>query len=296
MRRDYYAVLGIMATAGPREVRHAYRRLARQYSPDVNFWDERARTLFEEIAEAYRVLGDPAARDMYDRFGPAVGTTEALSPGQRGDDVHLTVDLAFADVARGVTRKLSVLRHSPCRTCAARGRLSNGGTCGACDGRGVARARETVTVPIPAGADSGLQLRVAHEGSAGPFGAPRGDLIVSTRVAEHPFFTRKGDSVHCEVPISVWEALRGARIKVPTPQGEAVIVVPVGTSGGQVFRLRGQGLPRLASEGAGDLYVTLRVEIPQGLDARANELVRDLERLMPFEPRAGLDKFHGGAA
>src|SRR5712691_8680364 len=98
MRRDYYAVLGITATAAPREVRQAYRRLARQYSPDVNFWDDRARTLFEEIAEAYRVLGDPAARDMYDRLGPPAGTEDAPAPGRRGDDVHVTVDVSFAEV------------------------------------------------------------------------------------------------------------------------------------------------------------------------------------------------------
>jgi len=77
MRRDYYAVLGIAATAPPREVRRAYQRLARQYSPDVNFWDERARELFEEIAEAFRVLGDPAARQMYDQYGHAAGADEA---------------------------------------------------------------------------------------------------------------------------------------------------------------------------------------------------------------------------
>ena len=79
MRRDYYAVLGVAATAPPREVRQAYRRLARQYSPDVNFWDERARTLFDEIAEAYRVLGDPSARAMYDRFGVTRGSVESLA-------------------------------------------------------------------------------------------------------------------------------------------------------------------------------------------------------------------------
>jgi curved DNA-binding protein len=141
-----------------------------------------------------------------------------------------------------------------------------------------------------------MQLRVSEEGSAGPFGGPRGDLIISTRVAEHPFFTRRGENVHCEVPISVWEAIRGARIKVPTPQGEATIVVPRGTAGGQVFRLRGQGLPRLPREGAGDLYVSIRVEIPDGSDARTDELVRDLERLMPLAPRRGLETFCGGGA
>src|SRR5215471_19065749 len=241
MRRDYYAVLGIAATAPPREVRRAYQRLARQYSPDVNFWDERARELFEEIAEAFRVLGDPTARQMYDRYGHAASADEALTAGRRGDDVHAVVDLTSA------------------------------------------------------GVDSGAQIRVAGEGNAGPFGGPRGDLIVSTRVVEHPLFRRKGDSVHCEVPISVWEALLGARIRVPTPSGEAVLVVPPGTTGGQVFRLRGQGLPRLTGESTGDLYVTVRVEVPTGLDARTHELVRELARLMPVETRTALERYRGGA-
>ena len=296
MRRDYYAVLGVTATAAPREVRQAYRRLARQYSPDVNFWDERARALFDEIAEAYRVLSDPAARAMYDRFGSAPSGPGALAGGRRGDDVHITVDVAFAEAARGTTRSLRLSRYSPCRPCGARGRTAAGAPCEACGGRGVARATETIAVTIPAGVESGTQLRVAEEGSAGPLGGPRGDLIASTRVFEHPFFARKGDNVHCEVPVSVWEAIRGARVKVPTPHGEAVIVVPPGTGNGHVFRLRGQGLPRLAQEGAGDLYVTVRVEIPDGLDARTEELVRDLERLMPLDPRRGLEKFCGGAA
>ena len=296
MRRDYYAVLGITATAAPREVRQAYRHLARQYSPDVNFWDDRARGLFEEIAEAYRVLSDPAARDMYDRFGAAPGTVDALGAGRRGDDVHVAVDVSFAEVARGATRRLSLTRYSPCPACGARGRVAGGAPCASCGARGVTRVTETVTITIPPGVDTGVQLRVPDEGSAGPFGGPRGDLIVSTRVASHPFFTRKGDSVHCEVALSVWEALRGARIKVPTPQGEAVIVVPPGTPPGRVLRLRGHGLPRLAQEGVGDLHVTLRVEMPEGLDARTDELVRDLERLMPLDPRRGLEKFGGGAA
>jgi molecular chaperone DnaJ len=296
MRRDYYAVLGITATAAPREVRQAYRRLARQYSPDINFWDERARVLFDEIAEAYRVLSDPTARDLYDRIGAVPGAADAPAPGRRGDDVHVTVDVSFAEVVNGAERRLRVPRFSPCAACGASGHGTAGGPCASCGGRGVARVTESVTVAIPPGVDSGVQLRVAEEGSAGPFGGPRGDLIVSTRVPEHPFFVRKGDNVQCEIPVSVWEALRGARIKVPTPQGEAVVVLPPGTSAGETFRLRGQGLPRLAREGGGDLYVTVRVAMPDGLDARTEELVRDLERLMPLDPRDGLSRFRGGAA
>src|SRR5215470_11554727 len=277
MRRDYYAVLGIAATAPPREVRRAYQRLARQYSPDVNFWDERARELFEEIAEAFRVLGDPAARQMYDQYGHAVGADEAL-----------------AEVVRGASVRLDVQRFSACTKCGASG-AGREGRCSACLGRGVRRVVEPVAVSVPAGVDSGAQIRVAGEGNAGPFGGPRGDLIVSTRVGEHPFFQRKGDSVHCDAPISVWEALLGARIRVPTPSSEAVLVVPPGTTGGQVFRLRGQGLPRLTGESTGDLYVTVRVEVPTGLDARTHELVRELARLMPVETRTALECYRGGA-
>src|SRR5437773_2406491 len=96
MRRDYYAVLGVAATAPPREIRQAYRRLARQYSPDVNFWDTTARTLFEEIAEAYRILSDADARSIYDRFG---ARPDALAAARRGEDVHVAVELGFSDVA-----------------------------------------------------------------------------------------------------------------------------------------------------------------------------------------------------
>jgi molecular chaperone DnaJ len=294
MRRDYYAVLGIAATAGPREIRQAYRRLARQYSPDVNLWDEEARSLFDEIAEAYRVLNDPGARGMYDRFGHQV-VAGGIDPSRRGDDVHVAMELSFADAARGVRWTLEVQRFSPCADCGAHGHDGRGAPCARCAGRGVHRRVDPVPVTIPAGVEAGSQVCVPGEGSAAPFGGPRGDLIVSTRVREHPFFKRKGDSVHCEVAVSVWEAIRGARVRVPTPAGEAFLVVPPGTTGGQTFRLRGQGLLRLLADGTGDLYVTIRVVMPTGLDDRTNELVRQLERLMPLIPRESLERYAGGA-
>ena len=294
MRRDYYAVLGIAATAAPREIRQAYRRLARQYSPDVNFWDATAETLFEEIAEAYRVLSDPQARAMYDRFGAGLAS-EALGAGRQGDDIHVSIELDFGDAARGSTLRLGVQRFSPCPACHATGRAALA-PCPACQARGVRRAVDPVSVTIPPGVDSGTQVRVAGEGSAGPFGGPRGDLIVSTRVREHPFFVRKGDGVYCELPIGLWEAVRGARIRIPTPLGEGVLVIPPGTPGGSVFRLRGQGLPRLADGAPGDLYVTVRIEVPTGLDARTDELVRELERLLPGPSRNDLVRYRGGAS
>src|SRR3990172_3886657 len=240
MRRDYYAVLGVSIGAGQRELRQAYRRLARQYSPDVNLWDVEAGGLFDEISEAYRILSDPGARSLYDRFGHRVFRRPAgEAQGERG-----------------------------------------GGGCGPA-GRSLARA----------GGGGGR-----GEGHAGPFGGPRGDLIVITRVAEHPFFIRKGDNVHCEVPVTLGEVVLGARIRVPTLDGETALVLPPGTQSGQVFRLRGKGMRRLHGEGTGDLYVTVRVSIPRGLDARTQGIFRELERLLPETPRAGCERFRGGAA
>lgn len=291
MRRDYYAVLGITATAAPREIRQAFRRLARQYSPDVNFWDRNATTLFGEIEEAYRVLSDPAARAMYDRFGRIAG---ALDRGRPGEDVHTGIDLTFAEAVSGGTLDVEVTRFSPCTACSASG-AADGSACRHCQGRGVRRGREAVPVAIPAGVDSGTEVRIRGEGDAGPFGGPRGDLIVATRVTEHPFFHRKGDAVHCEIPISVWEALRGARIRIPTPAGDAVLVIPPGVGDGRVVRLRGHGMPKLADDGRGDLYVTLTVAVPDAIDAHTAELVRELERRLPLAPRAPLDRYRGGA-
>jgi DnaJ-class molecular chaperone len=132
--------------------------------------------------------------------------------------------------------------------------------------------------------DTGAQLRIPGEGHAGPFGGPRGDLIVITRVRDDPVFTRKGDNLYCELPLTIVEAVLGARIPVHTLHGDVDLVIPPGSQSGQVFRIRSRGMPRLAAEGRGDLYVTVRVEIPRGLDARTQELFREIGRLLPEVP------------
>ncbi|MFQ5520329.1 MAG: J domain-containing protein, partial [Candidatus Methylomirabilia bacterium] len=162
--------------------------------------------------------------------------------------------------------------------------------------RGVSPSAARVDVAIPAGVDTGVQLRVPHEGHAGPFGGPRGNLIVITRVALHPFFTRKGDNLHCEIPVTLTEAVLGARIHIPTLEGAAALVLPPGSQAGQGFRLRGKGLPKLSGEGRGDLYVMLKVLIPKGLDAQTQEMFREFERLIPDDPRAALFTLNREAA
>ncbi|MBI4590803.1 MAG: J domain-containing protein [Candidatus Rokubacteria bacterium] len=290
MRRDYYGVLGVSVSASQQEIRQAYRRLARQYSPDVNVWDREAQGLFEEISEAYRILSDSGARSLYDRFGQRAFRRQAAEPpGQRGEDVYVPVELSFADAAHGVGLTLNVERFRSCPRCA-------GGGCPACRDRGLESEIAEVPVAIPSGVDTGAQIHVAGEGHAGSLGGPRGDLIVITRVREHPFFTRKGDNVHCELPVTLGESVLGARIRVPTLDGETALVLPPGTQSGQVFRLRGKGMRRLHGDGAGDMYVMVRVSIPGGLDARTQAIFRELERLLPETPRADYERFRGGAA
>src|SRR5256885_7633903 len=172
MRRDYCAVLGVASAAGLREVRQASRHLARQYSPDVNFWDAQARDLFDEIEEAYRVLSDPAARGMYDRFGHALRDGEALAAGRRGEDVHATVQLAFADVVRGTSLRLEVARFSPCAACGATG-VAGDARCPACGGRGGRRAGDPPAGTDPGGGASCSPMPVPGEGGAGPVRGPR---------------------------------------------------------------------------------------------------------------------------
>src|SRR6266581_2255232 len=305
MPRDYYSVLEVGVGATPAQIRQAYQRLARRYSPDVNFWDRDTEALFREIVEAYRVLSDPTTRTVYDR-GPAAdqrgGKTAreaAQAAGRRGGDFHAPVELSFQQAAAGVAIDVTVERLSPCSACAATGsRLGAsaspcshcGGTgaiwtergtmaaqacpacggagerisdpCPECRGRGVRPETTAVAVTIPAGVDTGAQVRV-HEDVA---------------------FTRRGDNLCIDLTISVVEAVLGARARVTTLEGAGDIVVPPGTQAGQVLRLRGRGLPRLSGEGRGDLRVTVLVAIPRGIDARTQELFREIGRLLPGSP------------
>ena len=136
--------------------------------------------------------------------------------------------------------------------------------------------------------DTGSQVRVRGEGHAAPAPGQRGDLIVITRVHPHPVFTRKGDHLHCEVPLTVPEAALGARIQIPAPDGPVMVTIPAGTQAGQTLRVRGKGCPRLDREGRGDLLVQTRVVIPRNADPALEEVLQALRRLLPDNPRAEL--------
>lgn len=328
-KRDYYDVLGVPRQATNLEIRRAYRRLARQHSPDVNVWDDRAADVFEEIAEAYRVLSDASARAVYDRLGHCAfePTGEGRADGAlRGEDLHYPIEIEFEDALRGMGVAIELARDEPCPVCGGSGGVNGGyatrcGDCGGqpvrllasggvpsvlrcrvcsgtgwrlpepcrgCGGRGTEPRRARVQVRIPPGVDSGSQIRVPGEGHATRAPGKRGDLVVITRVQPHAFFTRKGDNLYCEVPITIPEAALGARIPVPTPDGPAVVTVPAGTQSGQVFRLRSKGCTRLDRDGRGDLFVEAKVTIPRNADSTLEEVLRALQRLLPEDPRAAL--------
>lgn len=245
-----------------------------------------------------------------------------------GNDLQYTIDLSFQDVLNGLSTKIMVQHDIVCKTCGgkktaagydletcahcqgtgqmkvAAGFLNIGvsqpcsqcqGTgkvnphpCRTCGGVGIQQETEKIVVKIPAGADNGSKIRVAGKGHAGRNGGKPGDLYIITRVQQHAFFERRGDNLYCDVPITMAEAVLGAKISVPTPFGETSMVVPAGTQSGQTFRLRGKGVPYMKGVGRGDLYVKMNVETPQSIDTRTSELFREIARLNPSNPRERL--------
>jgi curved DNA-binding protein len=295
--KDYYRTLGVAKGAKDKEIKAAYRRLARKHHPDVNPGNKDAEARFKEINEAYEVLGDPEKRRRYDELGqnwdaysrggpvrdgwPGGGVridfgdigggggfseffrtffggggfggfgrgegmdAEAFMPPS---DAEGDVELTLPEVLHGTSREVSV-------------------------GPG---ARRRVEVKIPPGVRDGSRVRVAGEGGQGR-GGKRGDLYLRVRVAPDPTFERRGDDLVTTVRVPLTAAALGGETQVPTLDGPVGIKIPPGTSVGQVFRLRGHGLPRLGAGGArGDLLATIAVSLPTKLNSRQRELFEAL--------------------
>jgi len=150
------------------------------------------------------------------------------------------------------------------------------------------RKPETFDVRIPPGADTGSRVRVPGKGNAGVNGGPPGDLYIVTDVEPHPLFERKGDNIYLKVPVTVTEAALGAKIEVPTLDGPSTIRIPPGTQSGQQLRLRGKGAPSLRGNVRGDMFVVVQVFVPRAADERTKEILRELARLNPDDPRREL--------
>jgi molecular chaperone DnaJ len=155
--------------------------------------------------------------------------------------------------------------------------------CHRCDGRGRVWEESRIAIKVPPGVDTGSRLRLAGEGNAGLFGGSPGDLYIVVEIAPHDVFTRKGDDLYCEVPITFPQAALGATIKVPTLFGEEELKIPPGTQSGETFVLRGKGIPHLKGRGQGDQYVTVKVTTPKRLSRRVRQLLEELDRELTLE-------------
>jgi len=187
-------------------------------------------------------------------------------------------------------RMHGIMRFSgPCRSCNGTGRI--GTYCSSCGGSGYKPVQETITVRIPPGVDSGFRMRVPGKGNGGRNGGSPGDLYLIIGVRPHEFFRREGNDILCSVPITVSEAALGTKIEVPTTDGKTLLRIPPGTQSGQKFRLRGKGAPSLRADAHGNQIVEVRVVVPKVMDERSREILRELARLNPDNPRAGIPKF-----
>jgi curved DNA-binding protein len=317
-RGNLYEVLGVPREADAKAIKKAYRKLARQYHPDVNPGDAAAEERFKRISEAYAVLGDQDKRRNYDEFGEASreggfdsdaarrareafgarfgtgGRAEGFSGfgGQsfdfgnledilgrsfggrgrgrrfRGEDIQASMELDFLEAARGGEKRLTITRPNPSG----------------------APITETVTVRIPPGVGDGGRIRLPQKGTPGLGGGPAGDLWATIRVRPHPVFRREGRSLHVEVPISIGEAIRGAKIEVPTLEGRATVTVPPGTDSGRKLRLRGKGIADPSGGPSGDLLVTVQIRVPRDLSEDAQKQVDELAAFDPPDLREELFK------
>jgi DnaJ-class molecular chaperone len=303
-RRDYYTVLGVPRTASEKELKTAYRKLARKHHPDVNPGDKRSETLFKEIGEAYAVLSDPDKRKKYDRWGhnwekieqaQAAGATYGSRAGGRtaytptgagpggfnveSDDLGGLFEQLFGRTA-GRTRVRSTPRKGADSEQPVEISLEEAfnGTQRTFQLRDMQTGdTRTVEVKIPAGAIDGLRIRVAGKGEPGLGGAPAGDLYLIIGITAHPLFERDGDDLRVKVPTPLYSAVLGGEVMVPTPRGgQLALKVPPETANGQRIRLTGQGMPRVNGTGRGDLYAEITVQLPKSLSNREKELFAQL--------------------
>ncbi|MGE5618181.1 MAG: DnaJ C-terminal domain-containing protein [Sphingomonadaceae bacterium] len=311
--RDYYDILGVGRGASDKEIRQAYRRLARKYHPDVNPNDKSAEARFKEIGEAYEVLSDPDKRAKYDRFGHRWREMDAQEEAARKAGFG-----GFQDASGPYTWRWETGTESPFggfggtgfseileEILRGTGARSRGGTRArpaptrgedvehpleisfAEAFSGTTRflqlespATRRLEVKIPAGVRDGSRVRVAGEGAPGFAGGPRGDLFLVISVRPDPNFERKGDDLYVEVPVPLTTLMLGGEAHVPTPKGTKLALrIPPETQNAKQFRLAGQGMPHLQGGGRGDLYARVKAVLPTNLSPRERELFQELARL-----------------
>lgn len=283
IEKDFYKILGVAKDVSEAELKKVYRKLAKEFHPDLNPGDAKAEARFKDISEAYDVLSDPEQRREYDavramgggaRFqagGPGGGFEDVFSnlfggggfpgggfPGfgggfgpQRGSDLTTSSTINFIDSINGTQLKLGV--HG-----------------------------ETVNVKVPPGIQDGQRLKVRGKGQPSPNGGQPGDLVVTIKVKPHPVFSRDGANIRVVVPITFAEAVLGATIQVPTLGGEPVkLKVSPGTPNGRTLRVKGKGVQLPGKEG--DLLATVEIAVPSHVSDKAKALLEQFNAELPEE-------------
>lgn len=301
MPRNPYEVLGVKQNSSNEEISKAFRRLAKKFHPDMNPGDKKAEERFKEINAAYDIVGDEKKRPRFDRgeidaagqeihanpfarggfrqggagaggfrqqggfaFGDMGDIFESMFSNARGqsrgpakgEDETFRIEVGFLEAANGGIRRIT---------------LPNG---------------KSLDVNIPAGIADGQTIRLRGQGGAGASGGPSGDVLIEVKVAEHPSFKRQGRDIYVDVPVSLAEAVLGAKIEVPTIGGPVTLTVPKGSNTGSVLRLRGKGLPASKKDPAGDQYVTLKVMLPKDQDSDLEDAVRAWSAKHAYNPRS----------
>lgn len=298
--KDYYKIMGLSHDAAPKDVKMAYRKLARKYHPDLNK-EAGAEEKFKELGEAYEVLKDPEKRKVYDQYGRdrefnqnARASQQTQGWGDAGDgdpssardffeslfggggfrqsraagaDLHGNISISLDEAFHGGVREIQLPTANP------------GGT-----------GKQVLRVKIPKGAKSGQQLRLTGQGEIGLGGAGKGDLYLTIHIDKHPIFDVMGNDIYVTLPVAPWEAALGANIPVPTLAGQVDLKIPPGSQGGQTLRLKQRGLPGSVH---GDQYVLLKIVIPQPTTDAARELYQEMAKIMPFNPREKMGTKHG---
>ncbi|MEE8194543.1 MAG: J domain-containing protein [Dehalococcoidales bacterium] len=329
--KDYYSVLGVSRSASAKEIKQAFRRLARKYHPDVNPGDRSAEERFKQLSEAYDVLSDKKNRKKYDQFGDQWqhadqfakaggqgtpfqgfgfndfaygggatfhsgregleslfdellrgsrgGTYTRRPQSRRGQDIEYPVEVTLEEAFAGTTRLLKLQVEEPCSTCRGSGRIRNA-LCSVCRGLGTVPRVKQFEVKIPPGVKTGSRVRIAGKGGEG-YGGARGDLYLVIKVMRHQLFERRGDDLYVAAAVPLITALLGGKVQVAGLKGKLELKIPAETQNGQVFRLKGQGMPHLGKPSPGDLIARVNVVLPTNLSPQEKEIVKKLSQLRP---------------
>lgn len=309
---DPYDILGLTRSATQDEIKRKYRELAKRYHPDRNPNDKNAERKFKEVQAAYEVLGDPQRRTQFDRFGAGGPTPDfhAWGGGVRGDvngtpgsvnfefgdfgDLSSIFEQFFSRGAGGSAVRGRARRTSSGGPMPRGGDLTTEVTIGFDDAaKGAVREivlnteagqpGERLSFRVPAGVADGQKIRIRGKGQPGPGG--RGDLLVTVRIAPHPYYRREGLDILLDLPLSVSEAILGTRIEIPTLEGPMLLTIPSGTSSHTKLRLRGKGIHDARSGQVGDMYAIVRIETPRDLSPKARELVNALAAELNQKPQ-----------